>query len=173
MELRKALIVTVFLMIVAPCAWGEDQPATVRGIGKLSACRDITDGTARLACYDREVALFDAAVKERRIAVVNQEEIRKTKKTLFGISLPDIKLFEGNGGPEIKELTAVIKSTRQGEGGRIIFTLEDGAVWVQTDDYPVFYAVKAGQKVILKRGAMGSYFADFEKAVTVRAKRSR
>ena len=32
---------------------------------------------------------------------------------------------------------------------------------------------KPGQKVTIKRGALSSYFADFEKTVTVRAKRLR
>ena len=160
-------------MLAAQTVSAADTKPNTRQIERLTACRSITMDTERLACFDREVGAFDAAVRERQIAVVDQNEIRKTRRTLFGIALPDIKLFDSGGEAEMKEMTAVIKSTRQGEAGRIIFTLEDGAVWMQTDDYPVFYAVKPGQKVILKRGAVGSYFAGFEKAVTVRAKRSR
>ncbi len=156
-------------------AQGDKRKSPPGAVAKLAACRQITEDTARLACFDREVAAFDVALRDRKVAVVDQEEVRKTRRTLFGIALPRIKLFDDadDGEPEIKQVTAVIKSTSQGEGGRIIFTLDDGAVWAQTDDYPVYYAVKPGQKVTIKRGALSSYFADFEKTVTVRAKRLR
>lgn len=144
-------------------------------VAALVACRAIGNDTERLACFDREVAAFDTAVRDRKVAVVDQEDIRKTRRTLFGIALPRIKLFgdADEATPEIKEVTAVIRSTSEGEGGRIVFTLEDGAVWAQTDDYPVFRFVKPGQKVTIKRGSFGSYFADFASTVTVRAKRLR
>jgi len=169
------------LLIVLVCAptlaAAKDAKDAARNpaLGKLTACRAIAADAERLACFDREIAAFDTAVRERKVAVIDQEDIRKTRRTLFGISLPRVKLFGDaeDAEPEIKEVTAVIKSTSQGEGGRIVFTLEDGAVWAQTDDYPVFYNVKPGQKVTLKRASFGSYFADFEKTVTVRAKRLR
>lgn len=160
----------------SPAAARDDNPPKpAAAVAKLAACRAVTDDTARLACFDREVAAFDVAVRERKVAVVDQEDIRKTRRTLFGISLPRVKLFGDaeDGEPELKEVVAVIRSTSQGEGGRIVFTLQDGAVWAQTDDYPVFYAVKPGQKVTIKRASLGSFFADFEKTVTVRAKRLR
>jgi hypothetical protein len=163
------------LFAASPAA-AKDKPLPVpAALGKLAQCRASPDDAQRLACFDREVAAFDAAVKERKVAVIDQEDIRKTRRSLFGIALPRIKLFgdADDATPEIKEVTAVIKSTSQGEMGRIVFTLEDGAVWAQTDDYPVFYNVKPGQKVTIKRASFGSYFADFEKTVTVRAKRLR
>lgn len=167
----------VLALLLAPSALAQDRQKAPRNaaVAKLSACRAITTDAERLACYDREIAAFDAAVRERKVAVIDQEDIRKTRRTLFGITLPKVKLFgdADESEAEIKEVTAVIKSTSQGEGGRIVFTLEDGAVWAQTDDYPVFYNVKPGQKVTLKRASFGSYFADFEKTVTVRAKRLR
>lgn len=164
---------TIAPSLAAVPALGADRPSTAAAVAQLAACRGIAEDAARLACFDREVGAFDTAVKEKRIAVVDQAEIRKTRRTLFGIALPTIRLFENNGEPELKEVTTTITSTRQGEGGRIVFTVEDGAVWAQTDDWPVFHSVKPGQKVTLKRGALTSYFADFEKAVTVRAKRLR
>lgn len=163
----------ISLLLVASPANADEKPPVATALTKLAACRAITDDGARLACFDREVGAFDTAVRERKIAVVDQAEIRKTRRTLFGIALPSIKLFDSSGEPEIKEVVATIKATSRGEGGRIVFTLEDGAVWMQTDDWPVFYSVKPGQKVTLKRAALGSFFADFEKAVTVRAKRLR
>ena len=170
---RIATFYSVLLLLCSRPAYADEKPATPAAITRLAACRAISDDPARLACFDREVMAFDTAVREHRVAVVDQADIRKTRRTLFGIAVPSIALFDKTGEPEPKEVVAQITSTRQGEGGRILFTLEDGAVWAQTDDYPVFFSVKPGQKVTLKRAALGSYFADFEKAVTVRAKRIR
>ena len=164
---------TIALLLFASSAQAADRPPPAAAVTKLAACRAITDDSAPLACFDPELAAFDTALLDRKLAVVDQAEVRKPRRTLFGIPLPSIKLFDDSGEPEVKEVTATIKSKQQGEGGRIVFTLEDGAVWAQTDDYPVFYSVKPGQKVTIKRAALGSFFADFEKAVTVRAKRLR
>lgn len=171
-------LLLVSLLLPGTAALARDDaktPPTSAATAKLVACRGLSDDAARLACFDREVAAFDVAVRDRKVAVIDQEDIRKTKRSLFGIALPSIKLFgdADKGEPEIKEVVGIIKSKSQGEGGRIVFTLEDGAVWAQTDDYPVFYAVKPGQKVTIKKASFTSYFADFEKAVTVRAKRLR
>lgn len=140
---------------------------------KLSDCRTIANDTQRLACFDREVAALDSEIRAKQVAVVDRADVRKTRRTLFGIPLPEIKLFSNDDEPQIKEITAVITSINRTADGRIAFTLDDGAVWAQTDDFPVYSAVKAGQKVTLKRGAFGSFFADFVKAASVRAKRVR
>lgn len=178
--MRKAvtgIILLGSLAIPGAIALAKDakQPPVSRMTEKLVACRALTDDAARLACFDREVAAFDTAVRDKKVAVIDREDMRKTRRGLFGISLPRIKLFgdADDDEPEIKEIVGIIKSKSQGEGGRIVFTLEDGAVWAQTDDYPVFYAVKPGQKVTIKKASFTSYFADFEKAPTVRAKRLR
>lgn len=149
------------------------KPVSAAAFDRVAACRAITEAEARLACFDREVAAMDTAVRERKVAIVDQAEIRKTRRTLFGIPLPKIALFDNSGEPEVKEVTATIKSARQGPDGKLVFVLEDGAVWAQTDDWPLGSTVKPGQKVTLKRGTFGSYFADFEKTVTVRARRLR
>lgn len=160
-------------LALGAAAGAADKPKPAPAFERVTACRAIPKAETRLACYDREVAVMDTAVRERQLAIIDQAEVRKTRRTLFGIPLPRIALFENNGEPEIKEITATIKSARQGADGKLVFVLEDGAVWAQTDDWPVWAAVKPGQKVTLKRGALGSFFADFEKAVTVRAKRLR
>lgn len=163
-----ALVLTMPAAATAQTA--EKSPAA---LAKLVDCRAITDDARRLACFDREVAALDAAVRDRQVAVVERAEVRKARRSLFGISLPRIALLEDRGEPEVKEVTATIRSVGRSAEGRLTFVLEDGAAWAQTDDWPVWATVKPGQKVTLKRAAFGSYFADFEKAVTVRAKRLR
>lgn len=145
-------------------------PAT---LAALTACRAIVDDRARLACFDREIGTLEEKVKSKDVAIVDRADVRKTRRSLFGIPLPSIKLFDNDDEPEIKEINAIVQSVSRNGDGRLVFTLDDGATWVQADDFPLGTAVKPGHKVTLKRGALGSYFADFEKTVPVRAKRLR
>lgn len=168
-----AVAVLSLLHVFPAAATGQTRPSVDSGqMSRVADCVNVSVDAQRLACFDREVGAMLAAVKNKKIVVVQQDDIRKARRTLFGIPLPRIGALDGAGEPE-KEMTATIKSVGQGDGGRITFTLEDGALWAQTDDWPVFSAVKPGQKVTLKRGMFGSYFADFERAPTVRAKRVR
>lgn len=173
----KAAILAGFVALatasVGQAAKPEKTPPVPPTVAKLTDCRKLTDDTQRLACFDREVAALEGEIRSNDVAIVNRADVRKTRRSLFGIPLPDIKLFANDDEPEVKEITAVIRSVGRNGDGQVVFTLEDGAVWAQTDQFPVYGAVKSGQKVTLKRAAFGSYFAKFEKTVSVRAKRIR
>lgn len=164
-------IVALAFFANGSAAKDKDAAAAPEIVGRLGQCRALNEDKARLACYDREVSAFDSAVRDRKLVVIDQKEIRETRQTLFGIRLPRIRLFDSDGEAEVKEISSTISSIGKGDDGRIIFTLDDGAVWAQTDDWPLYSTVKVGQKVTLKRAALGSYFASFEKAVSVRVKR--
>ena len=171
---KPRIAVVACLLAAIPAAGSGQERTPPAAFAKVGACRAITDDVQRLACFDREVGAISTAIAEREVAIVDRAEIRKTRRSLFGVPLPRIAILEDNDdAPELKEVTAAIRSVGRTSDGRLQFTLEDGASWVQTDDWPVWSAVKPGQKVTLKRGALGSYFADFEKAVSVRAKRLR
>lgn len=163
----------IALTLSAPAGAQDAAKEMAEGsVARVAGCLDVKEDGPRLACFDREAAALRTAVAEKKVVVVQQADIKKARRTLFGISLPRINVLDGGGEPE-KEIVATIKSTGQGEGGRLTFTLDDGAMWAQTDEWPVYSAVKLGQKVTLKRGMFGSYFADFERAPTVRVKRVR
>ena len=170
--IRLAVILATGTLASGALAADKPVPSTV--FSRIEACRALTEDAARLACFDREVAAMDRAVKDKQVAVVDRAEIRKTRRSLFGISLPRIALFDDDDDePEIKEVTATIRSVGRNSDGGLLFTLEDGATWSQTDEWPIHGQVKAGQKVTLKRASLGSFFADFEKAMSIRAKRLR
>lgn len=137
----------------------------------IARCRELAEDAARLACYDREVAAFDRQVKDKQVAVIDRGEVTAAKRSLFGIALPDIKLFGGKD-EEIKQVDATVTSAQFDDSGRLVFTVGENGSWIQTDDYPIGL-VKPGRKVTLKRGMLGSFFADFGKGPSIRAKRIR
>ena len=158
-----ALIAPILLLAPLAAASAADQPDPPKpqSFAKLTGCKAITDNAARLACYDKAVLDLEQAVASKQVYLADKEEIKKTRKGLFGFSLPKIGLFGGDdGGDEANQIEAVIaKATQLGRNGPWTITLEDGARWVQTDG-ELFPPPKPGQPIKIRKGLMGSYIAN-------------
>ena len=153
-----------------------DRPQVVVA---LTNCQTIADEKLRVACYDREVAAFDAAERDRKIVVLDQQQVKTTRRSLFGFALPALKMFGGGSADDPSKAneeanvldTVVTAVARQGDG-QVAFTVEGGARWVQADDRTLsLVRVRPGTKVSISKGAFGSYFAAFERAITIRVHR--
>lgn len=165
--MRFALFALPFLVLAVPAA-AQDRS---KHLERVVDCRKLTDATERLACYDKTVAELDAAEQKKDVVVVDKEQVREARRSVFGFKLPRIKLFgSGNSEDEIDEIVSTVKVISTRSDGRVAFTIEDGARWVKTDDRALV-GVKAGRKVTIKRAAMGSFFARFEGTIGVRVER--
>ena len=159
--IRFACLFLGLSMLAGP-AVAQESPAAIRG---LAACRAIADNGERLACFDREAAALVTSVEKKETLLLDKQEVRKTKRSLFGFTLPRLPFFN-NGKEDEKEeaefqqLEAPIKTVQSTGYGRFRFTIDDGAVWQTTEGINAF--PKPGQKVIIKKGLMGSYFIRFE-----------
>ncbi|PLK27272.1 hypothetical protein [Novosphingobium sp. TH158] len=134
---------------------GTAPPATYQAV---LDCQKITDAAARLACFDRSVTAMADATQKKDVVVIDRATIRETKRGLFGISLPRIKLFGGNDDVEVNQIESTISGTSSAKDGMSVFVLADGSRWKQTDGrytYP-----KPGQKIVVKRAALGSFMAN-------------
>ena len=140
----------------------------------LVRCRAIADDAARLQCFDAAAAGLQEAADRRDLVVVDREQVRKTKRSLFGLDIPDLNPFSGGPDPEEEEIqsieSTVASAVRHG-GGRWSVTLEDGSSWIQTDDKPLALGPRKGQKVLVKKAAMGSYMMRVNNQPAVRVKR--
>ena len=153
-----------------------------RSVKALTECRAITADTARLACFDRAAAALAAAVEAKDVAIVDRQEIRRARRSLFGFALPSFSFLGGDdrGGAqdadpareaEFQEINSTVKSARaSGSYGRFDITLDDGAVWQNTETLRV--APRSGAAVRIRRAAMGSYFLRVD-GISVRAIRLR
>lgn len=147
-------------------------------VQSLSRCRSMPVPEARLACFDAAADAIDAAVKAKDVTIVDRQDIRKARRSLFGFSMPHIPLFGGgdrDSGPrndDFAGLSTTIASVRPMDNGRIELRLAEGeAVWMTTDPMP--FPPKAGAKVRIRQGAMGNYFIAIGGERSVRGVRVR
>lgn len=140
--------------VLAREAEAAPQPAVLKAV---LDCRPISDPGARLACFDRSAAALDTAAAAKDVLVVDRDTARKTKRGLFGLTLPKLKLFGENDDEEVDQIESKIASSYAGKDGSTVFVLEDGARWKQTDGRETY--PKAGQSIVVRKGALGSFFA--------------
>jgi hypothetical protein len=158
MRRLPCLIIPAAILTSAP-ALAKDQPPAVQPqvFQAVVDCRKLADPAARLACYDKSVDALASAADAKQVLVVDRATTEKTKRSLFGLSLPRIKLFGDNDDVEIEKIESTINSVTSSRDGSAVFVLADGARWKQTDGRDTF--AKSGQKIEIRRGAMGGYFA--------------
>jgi hypothetical protein len=131
----------------------------------LRDCRAITAAEARLACFDKATAALEAAVTAKDVRIVDRQEIRKARRSLFGFTIPKVALFGGGDGDEpekddedaFTEINTTVASARAVENGRVeIRLVGEDAVWRTTD--PMNWPPKAGAKIRIRKGTLGNYF---------------
>jgi hypothetical protein len=143
---------------LAAAAPAPDAQVRAQELQQLIDCRKMTDGAARLACYDQAATALDQAEAKGDIVVVDREQARKVRRQAFGFSLPSITLFERGEKPEeVAQAEDKIASAHKALTGKWEIKLESGGTWVQVDLTEIPIDPKPGQTVRIKKAAMGSY----------------
>ncbi|WP_423141418.1 hypothetical protein ACOYW6_11315 [Parablastomonas sp. CN1-191] len=166
MTSRTIAITLAAALAAAPALAKDEPPAPPPVYRAVLDCRAVTDGAARLACYDRAVTAMDAAQKRQELVVTDRASIREAQRGLFGLTLPKIKLFGGSDADEVKEITSTIRSVRQGSDQLDVFVLEDGSRWKQTEGRNTFAHV--GDAIRVRRTGMGGYMANVREQPGIR-----
>lgn len=180
MKNRVVCAFTFGLIAVSICtpAHADEGPEAGKGGGAqaLFACRAITNDQMRLECYDREAGALQEAQDTKKVVIVEQEVLKKTRRDLFGFSLPRLALFDqdgdGNEAEQITEIVDTIATYRLDTTGKAMITLSNGARWVQTDSQPVLGEPKAGDPITIEQAALGSFKAKIGSRRAIRVKRS-
>ena len=172
---RFAAVLFLAAFAVAPAAAKDKEPPPRPAqIQQLYACRDIADPAARLACFDREVGELSAADQAREISFADKETVKKTRRGLFGFSLPDFGIFGGGDDEDkIEHIDTKVVSASDAGYGLYRIEMEDGSVWVQTDSKVMPLRPRPGQKIEIKAGTLGTYFLSLENRPSVRVRRER
>lgn len=166
----------IFLLLVAGfpaiAAKKGPPPPAPQAITRVVACSTIANPEQRLACFDKEVAAMNQAQRTGDLVAMDRQQVRKTRRSLFGLSLPDLGMFsdsENDDGPS--EIVTTIKAARQDSHGAWMIDLVEGGRWVQIDTRPFVIDPAPGQPIRIRRAALGSYLANVNKQVAVRVRR--
>ena len=176
--MKAAYLCAGLALLVTPALAKDAKKPMPRSefLQKVVDCRAITDATQRLACYDAEVARLDEAAAKNEVYMVDKQQVQKTRRTLFGLPLPNLGLFGGgdddddNKENQITELESTVKSASfNGEGW--IITIAEGSTWQQMDFSPLALSPKPGMPVVIKRAAPGTYKMSVRKQPGIKVKR--
>jgi hypothetical protein len=155
---------SIFALVFVGCmpahAQSQDGSAS-QLVEAVTSCRDISDPGQRLACFDRAAAKLADAKANRGLVVVDREEVKKTRRSLFGFTLPKIKLFGGDGDkedPAEQQVSSVIRTAVPLQGNHWAISLEDGSRW-QTNEPKFGFSPRAGATLNIEKGALGNYWA--------------
>jgi hypothetical protein len=143
----------------------------------LSICAKNSDNLQRLVCYDKlaENSPSNQQKVQQQIPLQVTSSIPLTQlkppqkahiikpQSAFNVT-NEVNQQQANFGQEdkqrtkdlIKEIQAQVVLVKKGTYGKQIITLNNGQVWRQTDS--TYLKLRKGQAIIIKRGAMGSFF---------------
>ncbi|GMN03272.1 hypothetical protein [Erythrobacter sp. MTPC3] len=154
----------------AQSADDADKDETLDG---LKACQLIADDAERLACFDLAVGTIVTAADTGDIRVVDREEARETRRSLFGFNLPDLGIFGGGDDEEEKDelFETTITSARYLSSKTVRFTTAEGAVWEMKNLPRRLRTIKSGDTAIFKEASLGTYFVRINGQLGVRGRR--
>ncbi|MBV9841416.1 MAG: hypothetical protein JOY99_07800 [Sphingomonadaceae bacterium] len=162
---RGVAVVAIGLLGLAAAADAGPKGTTKRPEPKILTdtftCSGIADDHARLVCFDRAVAALKQAYAADDLLVADRESVRKAKRSLFGLSLPSFDLFGGGGDREDSQIDVAVQAARFESDGSVTVTLESAGTWRQVDDNSLPSLPKPGDKVTVKKGALGSYWISY------------
>lgn len=175
MRWRGTIPAGLILACAAAAQSAASQHAPAPIFQALIECRAITEAAQRLACYDGKVAAIDTAEKAGDVVVADKAQIQESRKALFGFGAIRLPVFGGKDGEDDKDaptqIEAKIVAVSDPGYNKYEYTLDNGMHWRQTeasDNLP-----RAGQTVVIRSGALGSYFLKVGKSRAVRAMRVR
>lgn len=178
----RTIAASLVLCTLACAAHAQPGPGSAV-LEPFARCRALPAAEARAQCFDDAARALEAAVAAKDITIVTRQDVRNTRRSLFGFTLPRVGLFSsgddrdetggsGAGQEDFKEIETTITSVRSVANGRVELRIAEGeALWVTTDPMP--FPPKPGRKVRIRKGAMGNYFIAVEGERSVRGMRLR
>jgi len=164
----------LLLMATSASVSAQDITPRPRHLEAISACRAITADPARLACFDREAAALLTATQSGQISVVDQADMKAARRSLFGFQLPKLPFFSGDKSaddvPDRIE-TKIVSAQNLGRGRYRVTLADQGAVWETVDSPMRLSAPRAGDDIVIRKGALGSYFLRIDGQIGVKGRR--
>ena len=158
---------------LATAAGARSTPATgtPAAVQSLLACQSITDAGQRLSCFDKAAQGLSDAMNKKELVVVDRARANEAKRSLFGFSIPNFGALFGSGDEQVNQIESTVAAAFENGYEGWTIKLADGSTWQQTDGTAVALPPRRGDKVVVKRGTMGSYFLKLGSQPGIRARR--
>ena len=141
-------------------------------IEALRACREERNDSARLACFDKATGDVMAALDGGEAKIVGSEEVERTRRGMFGFTMPKLGLFSGKDGEEMEILESTVTGVRRTRSTYEL-TIAEGSTWRISSPPSRLRAPEIGDPVVFKKAALGSYFIRIDGQTGVKASRTR
>lgn len=138
----------------------------------LKACQQIADDAQRLACFDSAVGSIVAATESGDVQVIDREDVRETRRSLFGFSIPNLRILGSEDSEEQTELfTTTITNVRYTGRNSARITTAEGAVWEMNNIPRNRREFEVGDEVKFKEASLGFYFLRIDGQTGVKGRR--
>lgn len=173
---NSATCAAMLLVMVAAPALAAPKPLAAGRAAAFQAvldCRGVTDGAARLACYDAAAGRMGEAEAKGDIVVVDRALATTVHREAFGLPVPSLNfLTKMVQAGDVDRIEGVVRSARADAYRKWTFELEDGAVWRQIDG-DLGLPPHAGSKVAIRHGAIGSFLMNVDGQAAIKVHRDR
>ncbi|KWV95452.1 hypothetical protein ASS64_05530 [Erythrobacter sp. AP23] len=167
----RLCLATASMLLAGPISAQGDEDGTNQ-LQALRDCRVIQQNEARLACFDAAVDNVIARQDSGDLQVLAKEDVAKTRRGLFGFSLPRIGIFSSDKEDELAVLQSKITGLRRLRSDHWEIEIAEGSVW-QATNTPRRFKPEVGDDVELEKAAMSSYWLRVDGAHGVKARRIR
>jgi hypothetical protein len=142
---------------------------------ELSKCRSLKEDGARLRCYDAAAGELASATSSGSLIVVDKEDLRRTRRSLFGLDLSKLPFFSGDRSAEdeVEQINAKVKRVQVTRDQKWVVELDSGGTWQTTEVDTRQSSPKAGDSVRIRRASLGGFLLSIEGRRSVRALRAR
>lgn len=140
-------------MLAVSVAQAQQDPAELEN---LRNCAQLTDASARYACYDRMTATMRPPVNPNNLPVLRIPRESPPVSTATEDSAVPAQAPSTAALPldaEMEPFVSKVTAVKEREPGKLLVTLENGQIWYQTESR--VYPVRPGMEVKLFQGIFG------------------
>jgi hypothetical protein len=153
----------IILLAAPPAAHAGPAPGRANLLKALSACRALTEASARLDCFDKAAAALDQAEATGEVVVVDRAQARAARRQAFGFNLSALSMFDrALAKDEVNTLSSTAAEAYRNGDGKWIVVLDDGARWRQIDDQTLSGAPHQGSAIRIRHASLGSFVMNID-----------
>lgn len=159
----------------APAAAGRTEASPTPAVLQAAfACRAVHEASLRLACFDDKIRILEQSIGSEDVYVVSRAEASRARKSLFGLTLPHFNLFNGDEGTAdgARQIESTVEAASQSFDGNWLVVLALGSKWQQTDGEQLGLSPRKGDRVTVKRTALGGFKMSIDNHPSVKVRRT-